>query len=610
MKRYAFALCLLVAASSIGAEEIMLPDWFEENRVQAHSEHGLAMALEMTPLAHAQLIRSLGASVLTRIYLTRDEGAWWPSSVGETAPEIEGRDFALEISRAVHAAGLRSIAYHRHMSDAWAQTNHPDWICRDPGGSPALEPRGKTQTVFILCMNSPYRQYVQTRLLELADREVDAIYFDSFHMPDICVCMHCQEKFRRIHGKDLPLDAGVGSPGYLEAAAFVNETMLETFREWKAAVQARHPETFFSIGNSRYPLFDSAHFDARLMAISDTVKTEFDKAFGGKPPQRLARDPNFAVPASDDQMALGWSISRDTAQGRPPLMWIPYIRTEPMALFSVAAAATYGCVASPNLTIRDVAGDAAHLRAVFASSFELGRRISPLLAGARPIPWAIIHIGEQSRNARLADSAILWQEVFAPVLGAMKALKERHLPWATIGDWDLERELPEAARVLILPWPGELSAAQNRIVERFEKRGGIAIRLDPRAPWSRRDSLPSLIESLENQLAQAGAPPVRATGPKTMHAVFYRKSDSPNWTVALANSWGWFRSTREPNPALNQETPPPPCEGVTIELPANAAPSRAFEAVSGQELPIRATREGASIGPFSFAINAAVEIEP
>jgi len=588
-----------------------LPEWFERNRVQAHSEHGIELALRLTPEGHARVIREIGAEVLTRIYLTRDEGAWWPSRVGEVHPLIGGRDFAQEISDAVHATGMKVIAYHRHMSDAAMQREHPDWVCRLPDGTPFLEPRGKTKTVFVLCLNSPYREYIKTRLVELADRGVDGIYFDNRHMPDICTCKYCLEKYRKETGEDMDYKAPVGSPGYLKAVEFVNRSMVEAFLEWRAAVRRRHPEVFFCIKSSQYPMFFSPHIDYHLLAISDTSGTEFHKPFGHNPAV-MRRQPDFAQPAFDDQVALGWSIVRDGAGGRPPLMWIPFIRSEQKSLYSAAAAVTYGCVAAMNMHIRDLEADGPRNAEIFRSTFEMGKQVSPYLAYARPVPWAALHISERSRNKRLPDRVQMWREVFAPALGAFQVLKESHVPWVTISDLALSSPLDPRTRVLVLPWPEELTDDQKDAVEHFESGGGHVIRLDPTAGWETATNKPALMKQMASSIQKhAGRPPITIEGPAAMHAVCYQQPQQNRLTVCLTNTWGWFRSTREPNHQLNEGTsPPPPCAGVTVTVSGEfGCPRRFIEAVRGSEIPVEKTAAGWRVSVPEFQISACVVAE-
>jgi len=603
---------VLACGAGARAEEdpFRLPEWFEGNRVQAHSEHGLELALKLTPEAHAAAIRRLGADVLTRIFLSRDEGAWWPSKVGEIHPLIGDRDFAAEIVRAVHGQGMKVIAYHRHMSDAAMQRAHPDWVCRHPDGSPMLEPRGKTKTVFVLCMNSPYRRYIETRLVELADRGVDCIYFDNRHMPDICTCRYCQKAFRAETGHDMDPGAPVGSPAYMEAVEFVNRSMVDGFLQWRRAVRERNPDVFFCVKSSQYPMFFSPHIDYDLLAISDTSGTEFHKPFGHRPIV-MRGEPDFAEPAFDDQVALGWSIVRDASAGRPPLMWIPFIRDEEKSLYSAAAAVTYGCVAAMNIYIRNLPQDAARAEEIFSSTFRMGEEVSPYLMYARPIRWAALHVSERSRNARLPDRKAMWREVFSPALGAYQVLKEEHLPWVTLTDLDLADGPGQQTRLVVLPWPDELTPQQASAVERFERSGGCVVRLDPRAGWHTKTRKPALMKQMLDVIRQqAGKPPVTVTGPKAMHAVCYGNPEARRVTVCLANTWGWFRSTREPDPKLNDGVAPPACSGVSITFTRElASPRRVFEVLSGQDLPVKARADGARVQVPEFQINACVVAE-
>jgi hypothetical protein len=600
-----------MATRSVAAAETdpyCLPEWFEENRVQAHSEHGLELALRLTPQGHARLIRGIGAEVLTRIYLTRDEGAWWPSRVGEVNPLIGDRDFAREISDAVHNTGMKVIAYHRHMSDAAMQQAHPDWVCKLPDGSPFLEPRGKTKTVFVLCLNSPYREYIKTRLIELADRGVDGIYFDNRHMPDICTCKYCLQKYQGETGQAMDPKAAVGSPEYLKAVEFVNRSMVEAFLEWRAAVRRRHPEVFFCVKSSQYPMFFSPHIDYHLLAVSDTSGTEFHKPFGHDPAV-MRRQPDFAEPAFDDQVALGWSIVRDGSGGRPPLMWIPFIGSEEKSLYSAAAAVTYGCVAAMNMQIRDLEADGPRNAAIFRSTFEMGKRVSPYLAYARPLPWAALHISEGSRNARLADRVQMWREVFSPALGAFQVLKESHLPWTTLSDLALSRPLDPRTRVLVLPWPDELTGQQKETVRRFESGGGRVIRLQPGGGWETAANKPELMQRITRSIRErAGKPPIAIEGPPAMHAVCYQQVEQDRVVVCLANTWGWFRSTRDSNAELNEgASPPPALDGVRVTFSRDyGKPRTVVEAVDGSELGLEETPDGWSVSLPEFQINACV----
>ena len=69
-----------------------LPHWFDEQRVQAHFENSIQDDLAGLFQQLHPAIRSMGAEVLTRIFKTTSEGAWWPTAAGYTHEALGGRD--------------------------------------------------------------------------------------------------------------------------------------------------------------------------------------------------------------------------------------------------------------------------------------------------------------------------------------------------------------------------------------------------------------------------------------------------------------------------------------------------------------------------------------
>ncbi len=580
-------LAFLHSAARAEPPVARLPEWFEGHRVQLHSEQNVDVVLRLTPEGLAKADRSLGASVATHLLVTLGEGACWPTKAGRTNPFTGDRDFAAEMIRTFHDRGLRLIGYYRHMCDQAMQEERPEWIARHPNGRPVHEVRARNRPIHVLCMNSPYREYTKTRLTELADRGLDVVYFDSWHMPDICVCEYCREAFRKELGHDMNPDAPVGSPAYMEAVEFVNRTMVRTFTEWHRAVRSRKPDMFFAVGSSQYPMFFSPHIDEHLLAISDTSKTEFDKPFGG-PAERMGGEKDFAAPAYDDQLALGWSLVRDSSGGRPPLMWVPFLANEKTATYSAAAAVAYGCVASVQAAIRNLDADMAENRGKFPSIFAMGDRVSPYLAYARPVPWAALHISEEARNRRLGDLKRMWREVFSPALGACQALKECHVPWVVLTDGALAAGPVDETRLLVLPCPDDLTDRQKESVAKFERRGGVVIRLSSEAGWYDQTRQSGLLKALLADVRrQAAGMPICIDGPAHMHATCFRAPTEKRYTLCLVNSWSWFRSVRDDRPQVKDQPEPPACADVTFTLASPLGrPRKVFDGDSGKELSV------------------------
>jgi hypothetical protein len=363
---------------------------------------------------------------------------------------------------------------------------------------------------------------------------------------------------------------------------------------------------------------------ASLLSISDTSKTEFNKPFGGTlgwpipgagdvmRRRRPYLDDSFALPSYDLQNALGWSLTRDSCDGRPPLMWVPFTRTEDEALFSTAAAVSYGCVASIHPTgFWDRRSKSIQVQAAekYASSYTLGDRVSPWLASARPFRFALIHISERSRNARIADPRALWVEFFAPILGTFETLKEDHFPVATINDLQLARRISPETQVVVVPHEAEITEAQRAALEDFESAGGTVINLGADQGWHLQSEKPQLKRKLRDRFAaECAGPPIRVRGPAAMHAVFYQEPVSGRKVVCLVNDFGWFYCRRDAPETDGNPVPPSSCRDVVLEIPTGQV-RRVFEAVTGVELSVRPENGQTVISVPEFPVMACVVIE-
>ena len=122
-----------------------LPNWFEANRVQAHFENGIQEDLAGLFQELHPAIRSMGAHVLTRIFKTTAEGAWWPTAAGQTHEALGRARPRRGDRRDAHGRGLKLFAYYRIMCDDFVEKQHPEWLCRDADGKLVLEPRTRRQ---------------------------------------------------------------------------------------------------------------------------------------------------------------------------------------------------------------------------------------------------------------------------------------------------------------------------------------------------------------------------------------------------------------------------------------------------------------------------------
>lgn len=567
-----------------------LPDWYDANRAQAHLRLSLEWLDRPVFSSAASDVRSLGARVLTRHIKSGDEGAWWPSSVGIEAPECRGRDVARAIIDRAHEAGCRIIVYYRHEEDAYAAEQHPGWLCRDWRGRAIATNRGR-----YLCMNSPYREFVGTRLRELEAMGADGFFFDEAHMPPIgCWCDYCRRAFRAEYGMDLAGARDLGDPRYETQLTFNNRTVERTFAAWRERLHGSDPDLVMVVSAYRWVTAVGRHLDSRLMAISDSVKTEFalPAVLPGHSP--FALSDRFRTWERDVQLGMGYTMARDAAGGRPPLVWIQGRLSRAALSTAAAAVLTHGGVASIDIA------EAMPTNPVFAAPFALWDRVAPYLGGARPLRWAAIHFPEWQRDRLATDPAQAWERVLTPFYAAFRLLLRARVPVGMVTDDQLEKGLLDGYAVLVEPDSQSSTSAMRTVFEAFAGNGGRVVARS--RTWL--DDLHALVEEA----------PVRALGgPERMHAVPHVQADSGTTAVALVNDFSWVRTGRQYTPARGWVPPPDPspvpdASSVRVRFRGRAVPSTALEAVSGSSLPVRSVEGGWEVEVPSFDPMAVVVV--
>lgn len=555
-------------------EDYQLPDWYENARVQLHTRLSLNWLDKPQFTDAAGGFAQMGAPAFVRHIKSGAEGAWWPSAVGLVDERTEGRNLAQEIIDRAHAAGRKIIVYHRHMEDDWIAEQHPDWAARDDKGMIRLGRRHK------ICFNSPYDEFVLTRLLELVELGADGFYFDETHQPKQgCWCGFCREQFTQISGLQHPEYPDFGNPVYQRLQDFTNITIERIFRQWRPAIHAANPDCVMLISGNTWPTMLDRHMTNRLWRIADAPKSEFNL------PNRT-RGRIFSMPEGmaevvpDIKIAQGHDLHRDAADGRPPHIWVHGLLDERSALHAAAGIMTHGCVAN----IDCAEGTIPNMD--YAAAFDLGNRVSPFFAHRRPVKWALIHYSELARDRYVGDSEGAWREVLHPVYSAYEALFRERLPVRFITDCQLEEGVPEGYRAIFIPAPAHLTDAMREQLAAFEARGGTVIENRDEWTWhdpaTRQAAMDAFIATLPDD------PPVQVTGgPELMHAVAF--DGEGGLTVSLANEFDWVYTGRRPDEATlaSLPDPPPPCEGVTVVLRGADWPDTVREVVSGQDLPVR-----------------------
>ena len=602
-------------ARTHGKDEIMLPKYFDQERVQAHTRMGLNCLRKDSVLFYSlsDHFNNLGAMVFTRHIKGGGEGAWWPSKVGAMAPEVASANIAEQIINNAHENGQKIMAYHRHMEDNYLADLHPDWVCRMPDGK-RITTRGER-----LCFNSPYADVFLERALELIDLGVDGFYFDETHQPKQgCWCCYCRKKFKEETGLDMPGYIDKDDLLYQELMDYKNLIIERTFVRYREAFKQRNPALVMIIGSNAWPSMADRHTNSRLWQMADIQKTEFELPVNAtRREAHVFRFPDGMHPFNEQlKMAHGWVLARDASGGRPPHVWVNNLLNESAALFATSALVGHGCIANLDHAERQIPD------AMFKKSYELGSRISPFLAGSKPLRWVALHYSELARDQYIGDNFGAWEHILYPHYGAFTALSSKRMPVGMITDSQLEDQELEGYKILFVTDPKKLSPKMQEAAASFIRKGGQVIYNDSTWKWHTREGQGAAIEKFMNEIDQTGAtPPVKVRGGAEMMQVdqFFNPDES-RLTIACINdfSWVWTGKTRDielNNPERYQEIlqrkPPAPCNGVEVVLQRipGMAPQTVFDAVSGKALDYHILENEVLIRVPSFDYLALVVVE-
>jgi hypothetical protein len=562
-----------------------LPEWYDSIRVCAHTRLSWPWLRKDsdTFLRAGEKLSTVGFKEIVRHVRGGGEAAWWPSAVGDIQPEARTRNFAQEIIDEAHAAGCRIILYHRHMEDEGYAREHPECRVLDAHGDPVIK-RGPK-----VCLNTPFADFVQTRLVELAKMGADGFYFDEVHIEKpFCWCPACQAGFKRETGLDYPNTSDPFDPAFQKAVEYKNVLMERIFRRWRAAIHAVNPDCVLLIGSNTYPAMNDRHFTDRLARISDSLKTEFNLPARVGPNRIFSKDGSLAPPEADARIALGYAICRDACDGRPAHVWANNLSDSVQARFATAGMIAHGMVA--NL---DVQENRLPDKDLFTDAVSLGNRVSPAFAGLRPIRWGLIHFSERARDYYLPNEAEAWQRVLYPTYGAFTAMLRAHLPVGIITDSQLEQGRLEGCRILFLPSAEQLTAAMKKAVEQFRANGGQVIEQRPEWEWNTATGASNAVGEVLAAVSPVSSqvPVTAGGGPLKMHLVAFSNETSTRLTVALVNDFSWVQTgdAGRADPALGGETgqQPEPCRNVVVKLHRAECPKQVIDVVSGQSLPVR-----------------------
>lgn len=169
--------------------DMHIPDWDER------------FFSQFNPVEYASLLaRSKAQSIVC--YCQSHVGLFnFPTHVGRQHAGWKGRNVLQEMIAACREQKIAVVLYCSLIFDRWAADAHPEWRMRTWEG----KIQGEGGRHGVLCMNSPYRDYVRRFTEEICQRfDFEGIRFDMTFWPWLCYCEHCARRFADEVGDELP----------------------------------------------------------------------------------------------------------------------------------------------------------------------------------------------------------------------------------------------------------------------------------------------------------------------------------------------------------------------------------------------------------------------
>lgn len=625
-----------------------LPTAFERARVCGHNGAGLMpYIVRGDKIAagvynrNAEAWSILGARAAVRPVKSRDEDPWWPSSVPSTsaayfasartnvvlrtvldrrageyrpaeAVRIDlsaGENLVAEWLAEAKRQDVLMVAYYRYYNErsladgaeTHGETAHPSWVVKHQDGSDWESSTGKW-----LDITTPtYRDIVAARLVELGNYGVQAFYFDALGLPNAegPRGTATAAAYAAQTGTRPPTATPFTSttPGALGWRQFCANRLAEAYGIINSTLKGSHPDTVFIASCTYLPGLTLPFHNTHMLAVIDSPKTEWglayaaglqDNVFGDRntadcevtAPSTSCANLDLPRPDRETQRAMGWTVLRDGANGRPFHCWVEGTATAEQAPAAAAGIIAYGGIASMLGNTETLAGvlDAtdrrvrgATPRAGLEASLALSEAAGPYLVNANPVRYVAVLFSEQRRDAiGQGDAKVAWQEVLWPTLGGFEGFLKARVPVGVVNDSQLTAEGLHGYQVLYVWSRSALTAAQAREVDQFERSGGAIVEAPGARQWASRAGNTAAAQAMSRIASQHRATsPVSVTGPPAgMRAIPYSQQARGGPTrlvIAVVNDFSHVQITSvQSDPALQGDTKPRPLPDPNPPRPA------------------------------------------
>jgi hypothetical protein len=227
---------------------------------------------EFDPQQYAEmLVKSKAQSVVC--YCQSHVGLFnFPTEVGTAHAAFAERNMLGEMIDACHERNIAVQLYTSLIFDRTAADQHPEWRMITWDGN--IQGEGGRHGV--LCINSPYREYVRSFVTEICQKfEFEGIRFDMTFWPWLCFCEHCQRRFDEEVGGEIPQTIDWGDPRWVAFQRCRERWLVEFAAIATSTVREHRPVATVEHQSSTFPLNWMFGVTAPLAAQNDFLQGDF-----------------------------------------------------------------------------------------------------------------------------------------------------------------------------------------------------------------------------------------------------------------------------------------------------------------------------------------------
>lgn len=451
-----------------------------------------------------QAMRTLGLNKITRMVKahTNRFSSLWPSDAVESLMgeriHASVEDSVTTMGQQADHHGLNFIAYYKDLGDVDIAEKFPEWVCKNPDGSPI-----HGQFTY-LDFNSGWRDVVLQQMFELAERGVTATYLDSIHTPGWgCFGSSTENEFISRTSLEPPMATAnahwSNHPNWIRYMDVQHELTSQTIDYWSSEIKKVYPDFSLIVGTAYLSGLTSFVSGHKIASVSDVIKTEFDHGRAKGLRHKVFEkdqldDANLAVPSTSTLMVLAHIVPAQMSKTELFNSWAYGFTDQDQLRGFIHTVLAMGGIPDVFVPEQYLASDfnEMHYTPVYQTQtpydalkaeIKSASSITVALEDKKPVRFAGVYFDEDARTSYGLDYERAWRETIWPSVGAMEQFILAGFPVTALNRENILAKSQNLKLIYIPTAISELPLDIQIALYFFEQQGGSIIGRDQTIHW-------------------------------------------------------------------------------------------------------------------------------